>query len=309
MKSNALYCICILFLKLPSIFSQTVTTSAGPTNFNVTSAWSSPTQLANGVTIQNGHTINVPSGTIFYSGKIDFVGTGKLQLLGTGKWMPGPAITSFKNCKEILTYYPMSPSGQYTIDPDGAGVLPSTSCYCDMVTDGGGWTLVLNYLHRSGTNPALTLKTNSLPLLGSTVLGTDESGSATTWGHTTPAYLNAYAFTELRFYGATSGHTRIVHFKTTHANTISYFKTGYGSMNGINANFTALSSHSSYLPYYASSFFENQGNYAMTNFPFWLGANYHWGIRGQDYRWEVDDYPAYGNTGYQFHTYNQIWIR
>ena len=75
MKSNLLYCICTLFLKLPSIFSQTVTTSAGPINFNLSSAWASPTQVANGITIQNGHTINVPSGTIFYSGKIDFIGT------------------------------------------------------------------------------------------------------------------------------------------------------------------------------------------------------------------------------------------
>ena len=309
MKNKILFCICILFFKIPSLFSQTVTTTAAPTNFNLTAAWASPTQVANGVTIQNGHTINVPTGTIFYSGKIDFVGTGKLQLNGNGKWMPGPAITSLKSCKEILTYYPMTPSGQYTIDPDGAGATPSTSCYCDMTTDGGGWTLVLNYLHKSGTNPGLWVKTNSLPLLGSTVLGNDESGSATTWGHTAPSYLNAFPFTELRFYGATSGHGRIVHYKTTHASTISYFKTGYGSMTGVNGSFTALAGHTAFLPNSAASFFGDQVNYAMTNFPFWLGATYHWGIRGQDYRWEMDDYPAYGGSGHQHNTFHQIWIR
>ncbi|WMW77966.1 fibrinogen-like YCDxxxxGGGW domain-containing protein [Flavobacterium sp. 20NA77.7] len=299
----------MLFLSIPSLFSQTATTTIGPINFNLTSAWTIPTQVANGVTIQDGHTINVGDSKVFYSNRIDFSGTGKLVLNGTGKWQPGPVITSLKNCKEIITYYPMSPSGQYTIDPDGIGVLPSISCYCDMTTDGGGWTLVLNYLHRGGTNPSLLVKTNNLPLLGSTVLGTDESGSTTTWGHTSPTYLNAFSFTELRFYGATSGHSRIVHFKTTHANTISYFRTGSGSMSGINSSYSALVSHSAYIPNSAVSNFANEGNLAMTNFPFWLGANYHWGIKGQDYRWEVDDYAASIGNGYQFHTYNQIWIR
>jgi hypothetical protein len=306
MKNKILFCICILFFKIPSLFSQTVTTTAAPTNFNLTAAWASPTQVANGATIQNGHTINVPIGTIFYSGKIDFVGTGKLQLMGNGKWMPGPAITSLKSCKEILTYYPMTPSGQYTIDPDGAGATPSTSCYCDMTTDGGGWTLVLNYLHRGGTNPGLWVKTNSLPLLGSTILGTDESGSATTWGHTDPAYLNQFTFSELRFHGRTSAsHGRVIHFKTTHANTVNYFRTGTGSMAGINTSFTALTLHSAFLPNSARDYFLNEASLAMTNFPFWLGGTYHWGIRGHGSRWEVDDFPGDARDN----THHQIWIR
>jgi hypothetical protein len=216
----------------------------------------------------------------------------------------------FRSCKEILDNNPSAVSGVYVIDPDGiAGVQPSTNCYCDMTTDGGGWTLVLNYLHRGGTNPALLARTNSLPLLGSTTLGTDESASTTTWGHTTPAYLNTFPFSEVRFYGATAGHGRIIHFKTAHANTLNYFKSGTGSMTGVNGSFTALAGHTGFLPNSASSFFVNEGNFAMTNFPFWLGATYHWGIRGQDYRWEMDDYPANGGSGFQHNTFHQIWIR
>lgn len=304
MKSNGLHTIYLFFLTLPCLFAQTVTTTAGSINFNLSSAWASPTQVANGITIQDGHTINVPTGTIFYSGKIDLVGTGRLQLIGTGKWMPGPSITSLKSCKEILDYYPMSPSGQYTIDPDGAGVLPSTNCYCDMTTDGGGWTLVLNYLHRGGTNPSPLARTTNLPLLGSTVLGTDEQGTAN-WGHTAPTYLNAFSFTELRFYGVTSGHNRIIHFKTSHLNTINYFKTGVGSMTGINTSFTALISHTAFLPTSASNYFLDQGTIAMTNFPFWLSGTYHWGIQGHGSRWEVDDFPNSSSN----HTFHQIWIR
>ena len=212
----------------------------------------------------------------------------------------------FKSCKEIITNFPNATDGVYTIDPDGtAGATPSTTCYCDMTTDGGGWTLVLNYLHLGGTNPLLVEKSSALPLLSSTSLGVDEQANATTWGHVTPAYLTKFNFTELRFYGKTSLHNRIIHFKTSNANTISYFKTGTGSMSGIATSFTSLTGHSAFLPASTAHYIIDQGTIAMTNFPMYLTSTYHWGIRGGGSRWEVDDFL----NSYTYNTYHQIWIR
>ncbi len=214
---------------------------------------------------------------------------------------------TLRNCSEIHFVNPSAPSGVYVIDPDGTGPLPSMDCQCDMTTDGGGWTLVLNYNHLENTDPALTVFTVSLPLQGLTTLGNDESTSIY-WGHADTALMRALYFDEVRFYGISAGHDRVMNFTTTHTGTVSYFKTGIGSTEGISSNFTPLATHTTFLPAAINMSITDRGNYAMTDYPLWKGSTYHWYLGGTDpackRRWEVDDYPC--NTPSTFH---QVWVR
>ncbi len=60
-----------------------------------------------------------------------------------------PEVESGTSCKALLDNNSSIPSGIYTLDPDAAGPIEEFEAYCDMESDGGGWTRVAIFNNRN----------------------------------------------------------------------------------------------------------------------------------------------------------------
>jgi len=204
------------------------------------------------------------------------------------------------SCSELHGVKPALPSGVYTLDADGVGVRAASDGYCDMVTDGGGWTLVLAYNHAAGTNPVK-------------VAGTPPTSPTTGFSHLSNAQMRSLApFGTVRFFCSTSLHTRQIHFKTSDANAVSYVR-GNASATNTDAmwktGFTPLTGHTANLPASTDSTpgtpFNPALDLRMTEFPFYDWGAAHWAVGALDARWECDDWASSG----AFATLHQVWVR
>jgi hypothetical protein len=104
-----------------------------------------------------------------------------------------------------------------------------------------------------------------------------------------------------------------MHFRGSVQNVIDYIKGNGTTMDGIEDAFTtgSLAANSPNLPGAGTDHRTGQGDYAMTDIPFFLTGEYHWSIAGVNSdtgtgeRWEVDDEPS----DFSNDTIHRVWVR
>jgi len=93
------------------------------------------------------------------------------------------SLTYAKSCKEIMDNWFSKGDGKYWINPTGTG---SFQVYCDMTSEGGGWTLVANWS---------TLQTDNMFPWNSELAKNYSYGTySATWEHNSNYYLNYSSF-------------------------------------------------------------------------------------------------------------------
>ena len=290
---------------IPVTAGQTYTFMVNPSQYRRTEL-ATGNHYANGLLLRNDNgTFNTP-----FSPDIDY----KFQIKYYDPH-PAPVFTNLFGDGTIQN--PFTTVSKEVFDAAGVGVGhyyfnfngSTFQGTVDNVYQGGGWLLVLNYVHQAGTNPNLQVRNTDLPLLdlASPGLGDNQAGTPY-WGHIGNTLAAAIDFEEMRFIGVTSRDTNdYLHFATDYTNAVNYVKTGLGSFSGINnpSNYTLLTSHAASLPQNAPDFYIHKGDYALTEFPFWRSGDGTWGIRGDGHRWEVDDV----NTTNAYNTVHQVFVR
>lgn len=184
-----------------------------------------------------------------------------------------------------------------TIFPRGSS--RGINAYISSDSDGAEWLLIYSYERKQNTDPPLAPG----------VLPTSPFGGGS---HVHVSELGGFEkadIAEVRFFACTSGHERVVHFKTSNPGVCSIAWDGNQNANRPehwNSGFTELKGHTARLPRSAEEVFHEE-NGGFWNFPFWKGGSYHWGIKGEDYRWEVDDYRP--SDSMREATVHLVWVR
>ncbi|MFH1724503.1 MAG: fibrinogen-like YCDxxxxGGGW domain-containing protein [Elusimicrobiota bacterium] len=210
---------------------------------------------------------------------------------------PGPG-TVAPSCKAIKDADLEAASGPYLIDPNGGSEADAFHAWCDMDTDGGGWTLVTNLVLHSNDSIYFAAITDYRGIVNYA----DENLAI--GANALNDLRNDMGFTDLRFNCHKDYNAKTIDIKTSALPVLDYFTARTNTKPAAPSSYTILAadnSHLSQVPHrwgylYSGGYFTGtwstdgyENDYRLHNHPFFEAWTAHW-LANPNERFECDDY-------------------